>query len=273
MQFFHIAILALVQGIAEFLPISSSGHLILAHNLLSPDAMAQAQNNRLMDIAVHIGSLLAVLVYFHRDVFLMFCGLKDTAIGKDTPNRNLFLLVLIGSVPIIVIGGLVYKLMDPSIFYNPQIIAFTAIFFGALLWLSDRKADHRPIETMSFKDAAIIGLSQCLALIPGTSRSGITMTASRFLGFSRIEAARYSLLLSILATSAVGAAGILDIIQEGNDGLISDAILAASLTFVTALGVIAFLMAWLKRFGFLPFVIYRFILGAVIFYFYVLPKM
>lgn len=276
MIFYHIALLALVQGITEFLPISSSGHLILLHNFFSTDAIVDAKNSRLMDIAVHIGSLFAILVYFHKDVSRMFKGLWALGDYKSTRRMNedtkLMINVLIGSLPIIFIGGLIYTMVDPSIFYNPKIIAYTTIIFGLLMWWADAKGpNERKVEDMTFKDAFIIGCAECLALIPGVSRSGITMTTSRFRGLIRPEAARYSMLLSIVATSAVGAMGVIDIIQEGNDGFMMDAVIAAALTFIVALVVIAFLMEWLKRFSLVPFVIYRLILGAVLFYFFILP--
>lgn len=273
MLFYHIALLALVQGISEFLPISSSGHLILLHNIISEDAIKNAANNRLMDIAVHVGTLFAVLVYFHKDVWRMAKGLWALPNYTRTQNSDtkLMLHVLVGSLPIIIVGGIVYKMVDPSIFYDPRIIAYTTIIFGILMWVADKYGGkERRVEDVTFKDSFFIGLMQCLALIPGTSRSGITMTAARFRGLIRAEAARYSMLLSIIATSAVGAMGILDIVQDGNDGLLTDAMIAAGLTFLTALLVIAFLMEWLKRFSLTPFVIYRLILGAVLFYFFVL---
>lgn len=276
MIFYHIALLALVQGITEFLPISSSGHLILLHNFFAADSILDARNSRLMDIAVHVGSLFAILVYFHKDVFRMIKGVWALGEYKSTRRMNedtkLAINVLIGSLPIIFIGGLIYTMVDPSVFYNPKIIAYTTIIFGLLMWWADAKGPkERKVEDMGFKDALMIGFAECLALIPGVSRSGITMTASRFRGLIRPEAARYSMLLSIVATSAVGAVGIIDIIKEGNDGFIMDAIIAAALTFIVALVVIAFLMEWLKRFSLVPFVIYRLILGAILFWVFILP--
>ncbi len=277
MEFYHIALLALVQGIAEFLPISSSGHLILLHNLMDPEVLKNAADNRLMDIAVHIGTLAAVLAYFHKDVWRMIRGTLELRGYKTrglTPDSKLMIHVVIGSLPILFVGALVYTLVDPSFFYNPKIIFFTTIIFGVLLWYADKISPKtRKVENLTVRDSLMIGFAQCLALIPGTSRSGITMTTARFLSMERTEAARYSILLSIIATAAVGAAGIFDIIREGNDGLISDALLAACLTFVIAIAVITFLMQWFRRFGMMPFMIYRLLLGAAIFYFYIWPDL
>lgn len=274
MVFYHIALLSLVQGITEFLPISSSGHLILLHNILDPETVRSAETNRMIDIALHVGTLMAVLVYFHKDVWAMIKGGLDILARKPfahSENAQLTTHVLISSIPILIVGGLIYKFVDPEIFYNPKIIIWTTTVFGALLWLADRRPQEKAVEDIGFKQALLIGLAQTLSIIPGVSRSGITMTASRFLGLSRTQAARYSLLLAIIATSAVGAVGILDILEKGDTQLSTDAAMAAGLTFLTGLVVIAFMMKWLAKFSFLPFVIYRFALGgALITYFYIL---
>ncbi len=277
MELHHIALLAIVQAITEFLPISSSGHLILLHSYLEQGA-TDSQSDRLMDIAVHVGTLFAVLFYFRKDVWTMLRGglhiLQHRKLNP-TPEARMSLLVLAGSIPMIVIGGLVYVLVSEDFFYNPKIIVVTTLVFGILLGVADYYGKKtRTVEDLTFKDAMIIGFMQCLSIIPGTSRSGITMTSARFLGFSRPEAARFSFLLAIIATSAVGAAGALDLSATGDMKLIRDALLAAALTFVMALGVITFLMKWLAKFSFMPFVVYRMILGAVlIFLLYVRPAL
>ena len=173
----------------------------------------------------------------------------------------------------IVVGGLVYVLVDEKVFYNPHIIIFTTLIFGILLGVADYFGKKlRTVEDLTFKDALIIGCLQCLSIIPGTSRSGITMTGARLLGFSRAEAARFSFLLAIIATSAVGAAGIFDITSIGDPTLIRNAADCRVLTFIAALAVIVFLMKWLAKFSFMPFVVYRMILGAVlIFILYIKP--
>lgn len=277
MEFHHIALLALVQAITEFLPISSSGHLILLHNFLEGSG-EDAARDRLMDIAVHVGTLLAVLVYFRKDVALMFRGGLDilkTRKLMPTPAATQAVLVTIGSLPIILVGGLVYVFVDEKVFYNPHIIVFTTLIFGILLGVADHFGKKtRTVEDITLKDALLIGCMQCLSIIPGTSRSGITMTTARFLGFSRPEAARFSFLLAIIATASVGAAGIFDLSNLGDMQLVKDAAIAAILTFVSALLVITFLMKWLAKFSFMPFVVYRILLcAALVFYLYILPSL
>jgi undecaprenyl-diphosphatase len=278
MPLYFIALLAIIQGITEFLPISSTAHLVLLHHWYDPNAAEHAHQNRMLDIAVHVGTLLAVCLYFYKDVWGMICGTWDLLRRKsfdESENAQMMVYVLVGSVPMLVVGFAVYFFMDPAWFYNPYIIIFTTIVFGLLLGYADKiGATTRKVEDIVLKDALWVGCLQCLSIIPGVSRSGITMTAGRFLGLSRVEAARYSLLLAIVATSAVGAAGLFDLIQEGNVQLTNDFFLAAFLSFLTAIAVIALMMKWLAKFSFMPFVWYRMILGlALIGYFYIWPHL
>lgn len=277
MELHHIVLLSLVQAVTEFLPISSSGHLILLHNYLE-NGGADSQHDRLMDIAVHVGTLFAVLAYFRKDVLFMLGGGLDIVRERKlmpTPAARMAVLVTLGSLPIIIVGGLVYVLVDEDVFYNPHIIVFTTLIFGALLGFADHKGKNlKTVDDLTLKDALLIGFMQCLSIIPGTSRSGITMTTARLLNYSRPEAARFSFLLAIIATSAVGAAGIFDLTAIGDPKLIKDALIAGVMTFVAALLVIVFLMKWLTKFSFMPFVIYRMILGAVLIgYLFVLPAL
>lgn len=277
MELHHIALLSLVQAITEFLPISSSGHLILLHKFLE-DGVSDSQRDRLMDIAVHVGTLFAVLVYFRKDVWFMLKGGLDIVRERQlmpTPAARMAVLVTLGSMPIIFVGGLVYVFVDEDVFYNPAIIVFTTLIFGALLGFADYKGKNlKTVDDITLRDALLIGCMQCLAIIPGTSRSGITMTTARLLNYSRPEAARFSFLLAIIAMSSVGAAGAFDLTSLGDAALIRDALLAGAMTFVAALAVIVFLMKWLTRFSFMPFVIYRMILGAVLIgYVFVLPAL
>ncbi len=206
----------------------------------------------------------------------MIKGTFDLARRKpfeESEDAQLMCYVLMASAPILVIGFAVYKLVDPAWFYDPHIIAFTTIIFGLLLGHADKIGkDNRTVEDITAKDALWIGFLQCLSIIPGVSRSGITMTTARYLGLSRTQAARFSLLLAIVATSAVGAAGVWDIIKEGNIILTYDALLAMVLSFISALIVIIIMMRFLKDYTFTPFVIYRVLLGiGLLIYLYLWP--
>lgn len=267
MALLPIFILALVQGITEFLPISSSGHLILVHAALGGDTNPGNawQDHMLIDVAVHIGTLLSVILYFRKDIYTMCLGIKNIA-QKDVhaEGSQLIFKVLIGSVPVM-IAGYALHLWQPEWLLKVEIVAWTTIIFGVLLWLSDRTSNcTRTVENMSLKHALMIGISQALALVPGTSRSGITMTAARFLGYSRAEAAHFSLLLAIVAISGAGALSVNELIQTGNIDIGLDFALAVILSFITGLAAIALMMKWLERATFMPFVIYRLAMGAVL---------
>ncbi len=265
MPLFHIVILALIQGITEFLPISSSGHLVLAHTVMNADTLSGWEEDLTMDIAVHIGTLFAVLLYFWRDIFRMLSGLTGLVTSKkDTEGTNLLLHVIIGSLPVIA-AGFALHMWEPAWLRSLTVMAWATVIFGIILWAADRfgKTDYT-LTDMTFKNAFLIGLAQILALIPGTSRSGITMTAARFLGFSRRESAHFSLLLATVAISGAGALTGLDLWQSGNVTLGMDALLAIILSFFAAMIAIALMMKWLEKSSFTPFAIYRIILGLIL---------
>ncbi|MCF8483303.1 MAG: undecaprenyl-diphosphate phosphatase [Rhodospirillum sp.] len=258
MTFLHIFVLALVQGITEFLPISSSGHLILVPLLTEwPD------QGMTMDVAVHIGTLLAVLIYFWSDVWFMLRGTGRLIKGKQDPGATLTGRVIIGTIPVIVVGYLMSRYMDMDALRTLKVIGWTTLGYGLLLWIVDRMSmTVKRIEHMGVIDALIIGLLQCLALVPGTSRSGITMTAARLLGFERSESARFSMLLSMPTIAAAGTLVLKDLMEAGDLRLTEQAGMAAGLSFVSALVAIWLMMGWLKHSGFMPFVIYRILLGS-----------
>ena len=261
MPIYHIILLAIIQGLTEFLPVSSSGHLGLYHCFTSQCDQWDAQDLTL-DVAVHVGTLLSVILYFRRDVVNMICGAKDILSTKTTTkNAKLTLYVIISSIPV-VIAGYILHLYEPDRLKTLHVIAWTSILFGILLWYADKKGQKdRTTENLTTKDAVLIGLSQMLALIPGTSRSGITMTTARFLGFSRIESARYSMLLSMIAISG---AGILVGLSVTNIQLGLDALVAVLLSFVSGWLAIAAMMKFLRNSSFTVFVIYRVALGVLI---------
>ena len=268
MPLLHITILALVQGITEFLPISSSGHLILvweAFDWLGWQAPDQTSSDRLtLDVAVHVGTLFAVCLYFWREVAEMVIGVAKLLIGRWTPGARLALFVVVGTVPL-VIAGYFLKDMITDDLRKVRIIAWTTIGFGVLLYVGDKIGmTVRRIEHMTFGSVLMIGLAQVLALVPGTSRSGITMTAARFLGFERAEAARFSLLLAIPAILGAGVLTGLDVYRAGDLRLGIDALVAAVISFFLALVAIAVMIRWLRRASFTPFVVYRILLGGIL---------
>ncbi len=259
MLLLHLIILAVVQGITEFLPVSSSGHLVLL-----PHLVGWRDQGLNIDIAVHVGTLGAVLVYFHRDVWGILRGFLGGKTRERKAGRALGIYILVSLVPVVVAGGLMAYLA-PEIFRSPLIVAWTMLGFGVLLWLADRIGmTLRRVEHMTYVSAFIIGMAQILALLPGTSRSGITMTAARFLGFERHAAARFSMLMSIPVIVAAAAAAGHDLLKTGEPIVTGAAGIAAAIAFLTALLSLAVLMLILKRVSFTPFVIYRVILGIVL---------
>ena len=269
MPLLHILILAAVQGITEFLPISSSGHLVLAWDMFDragwPVPEQSPRDRLIVDIAVHVGTLAAVCLYFWRDLWQMAAGLVRLLTGQATPGARLALSVLIGTLPVVAVGFLFKDQITNSLHDSVQIVAWTTIGFGVVLFAADRLGmTVRRVEHMTWVQALFIGLSQVLALIPGTSRSGITMTAARFLGYERPEAARFSLLLSIPAILGAGTLAGLDLMEAGDVQLRANAFVAAIIAFAAALLAIALMLRWLRKAGFTPFVVYRIALGAAI---------
>lgn len=259
MSLLQLVVLTVVQGITEFLPISSSGHLLLV-----PVVTGWPDQGLDLDAAVHIGTLLAVLVYFWRDVLAMAASPFAKRGPERKSARRLFAYLVVGTIPALIGGGLLY-LFAPDFFRSPKIVAWTTLGYAAALYLADRFSPAvRHVETMRLPGALVIGLAQMLALVPGTSRSGITMTAGRLLGLERTEAARYAMLLSIPATAAAGAVALKDVFSGESAASVGDTGIAIGLTFLVALGAIWFLMSLLRRFTFTPFVIYRVLLGVAL---------
>ncbi len=257
-----------MQGITEFLPISSSGHLVLVWGVFDwlgwqvPEE--GPSDNLIMDIAVHVGTLFAVCLYFWREVADMFVGVAKLLIGRWTPGARLALFVVVGTIPLVIAGYLLKDVVTEEL-RDIRIIAWTTIGFGVLLYVGDKIGmTVRRIEHLTFGSVLVIGFAQVLALVPGTSRSGITMTAARFLGFERAEAARFSLLLAIPAILGAGTLAGLDIYRSGDLRLGIDALIAAVIAFFFALIAIAVMIRWLRRASFTPFVIYRILLGGAL---------
>ena len=260
MLIMQIIVLALIQGITEFLPISSSGHLLLV-----PVVTGWPDQGLLTDVMVHMGSFLAVVVYFWRDCVNLTLGGLDLLRGRMTAWGKLALLIVLGTIPAVAFGLFLDKVgfMD-VVRQMPQVVAWNAIIFGVLLYLCDRYGlSIRRMSDMTWAPAIIIGLAQAIAIIPGTSRSGITMTAARALGFERPEAARFAFLLGIPAIAGAGILQLGDAVAAG-ETITFGMLLTAVLTFFVALGTITVLMKLVRHVSFLPFAIYRVALGIVL---------
>ena len=260
MTFLQQLIIALVQGITEFLPISSSGHLILIPYITDfPD------QGPLIDVAVHVGSLLAIVIYFWRDVLgLARGGFSTVGLANDPLQKRLFLWVLVGTIPAVALG-LFLKMGDYlEGFRSTDLVAINLIVYGLLLGAADRWGRQvKSFEDVTLRDAVLVGIAQAMALIPGTSRSGVTMTAARALGYDRVEAARFSFLLAIPAVAGAGLLAILDL-AEASQQMQWDALGAGVLTFIAAFATMAFLMNFLKKASMLVFVIYRVAVGILL---------
>ena len=250
----YIIILSFVQGLTEFLPISSSGHLVLV-----PHFLGQADQGILMDVALHMGTMTAIIIYYWRDVWAIA---RDVLCWKPTPQRELGIYIALGTIPAVLFGAFIHFVFPDGI-RSIEVIAATTIIFGILMGVADYIGPRTlTISNMTLKKALLIGLAQAVALIPGTSRSGITMTAARFLGFDRVDAAKFSFLLGIPAMAAAGCLSFLDVFESGDAGLLTDAAWAIFFAFLAGLAAIHFMMKFLPRFGLLPFVVYRLFLGA-----------
>jgi undecaprenyl-diphosphatase len=256
MPLLHLVLLALVQGITEFLPISSSGHLILV-----PHITGWSDQGLIIDAAVHVGTLGAVIIYFWRDMLAMTIGAGELVRGRMSDGARLALYIVAATIPVVIAGLLLKDIVETQL-RSVEIIAWTTLIFGVALWAADRFCERqRRLGSLNLPHALIIGIAQAIALIPGTSRSGITMTAARALGYERTDAARFSMLLSIPTIIGAGVLVGRDLVKAGDLALGADAAIAAGLSFVAALAAIALLMRWLTFATFTPFAVYRVLLG------------
>ena len=267
-DFSYYLLLALVQGITEFLPVSSSGHLVLV-----PSITNRSDHGVSIDVAAHIGTLIAVMIYVRSDLIKMTLALRNTALKSLRPNANILIdapslmmikMLIIATIPVIIAGFLV-SLFEPDMLRLVQTVAISNIIFAIFLWHSDKTSpSEHTLSEMGLKQALFIGLAQMLALIPGTSRSGVTMTMARYLGFERLSAARFSLLLSIPVIIAAGCLQIVTLIRQEDIVVGAAAIYVAVFSCIIALGAIHGMMKWLGRANFNLFVYYRFALGLVL---------
>ena len=244
----EIFILSLIQGVTEFLPISSSSHLILVSEYL------QFENQNLsIDVSLHIGSFIAVVIYFKKDI------------NNFYQNKILFFKILLASLPVMIVGYILAETNYIDKIRNVKIIAWTTIIFGLLLFLSDRFKLNKSINNdLNFSSVLFISFLQIFSLVPGVSRSGISITAARLLKFKRIDAAKISFLLSIPILGAVSAFGIKNIIVSESNHFSIINLLAILLSFIFSLITIKYFLDFIKKFNLNVFVIYRLLLGVVL---------
>ena len=241
----EILILSAIQGISEFLPISSAAHLVLISKYYD-----FTNQDLLIDICLHLGSLIAIIFYFRRDLFAFI------------KNKNFLIKILVGTVPIIPVGFMLYQTGLIEEFRNLEVIAWMTLVFGILLYLSDKTKITKKIETSFTNSSAVtIGLFQVLALIPGVSRSGITISAGRLLGFDRFDSAKISFFLAIPALAAASILGIYNVYKEGSVELNFLAIIAVIFSFIFSYITIALFLNFIKKFSLKIFIIYRIILS------------
>lgn len=244
----EIFILSLVQGITEFLPISSSSHLILIS-----DRLNFKEQSLSIDVSLHIGSFIAVIFYFNKEIINFF------------GNKILFLKIFISSVPAMIVGYFLVKFGLIELIRNIEIIAWTTILFGILLFISDRFGLEKDIKkNFTYKTAIIIGLFQILSLIPGVSRSGITISAARLLNFKRVDAAKISFLLSIPVLGAVSIFGLNAIFFSDNINVAKLNLLSILLSFLFSLITIKYFLKYIEKFSLNLFVYYRICLGLML---------
>lgn len=261
MPLFQLILVAVIQGITEFLPVSSSGHLILLPKLTSFDDQGQA-----IDVAVHVGTLFAVILYFWKDVKSAILGLPRLMVGKsDTDGAKLALLLMVASVPVVAFG-LILKLtgLDDAL-RSVAVIGWAMLIFGLFLYWADQiGATTKTSKEWSIPDALVIGVWQAVALIPGTSRSGITITGARFMGYTRQDSAKLAMLMSIPTIIASGVFLTGEAMANADLALLRDGAIAAVIAFFAALLALILMMRLLQTISFTPYVIYRVILGLVL---------
>ena len=246
-DFIEIIILSAVQGISEFLPISSSAHLIIVSNLYDLKA-----SSLLIDISLHLGSLLAIIFFFKKDLF----NLKN--------NQKLLKLIVIGSIPLVIFGYILHSTELIHLLRNIKVIAWTTLFFGIILYFADqRKIDQTISTNLDTKSIIFIGLFQILALIPGVSRAGITITAARFLNFNRVDSGKISFLLSIPALAGASFLGLKDASNETIEINLL-VIVAIILSFLFSYLTIKFFLNYINKFSLSIFVIYRIIIALIL---------
>ena len=264
MPLLQVIVLAVVQGLTEFLPVSSTAHLYLTSWLLGWHTEALD-----FDIALHIGTLLAVLLYFLRDWLQILAQGLGMSFGRDVElkrNRMMLWLLAIATIPVGVFG-FVFNRQAETTWRNPLVIGVMLVAVGVLMWLAERAGRmRRDLSSLDLPDAAIIGLAQALSIVPGTSRSGITISAGLFRDFDRPSAARFSFLLSTPAIAAAAGKALYDMHKHGGLGAILNTpfVVGVAVSALTGCAVIAWFLRYLRRSSLLPFVYYRIIFGIIV---------
>ena len=249
-EFIEVLILSAIQGISEFLPISSSAHLILVSKIYDFKS-----SSLLIDLSLHLGSLLAIIFYFKKDIF----DLKN--------NKKLFVLIIIGSIPLIIFGYILYSSELIHLLRNIKVIAWTTLFFGIILFFADQRKVNQNISTnLNIKNIIFIGLFQILALVPVVSRAGITMTAARFLKFNRVDSSKIAFLLSIPALAGASFIGLKNVLSQPIE-INYLIILAVILSFLFSYITVKFFLIYINKFSLNIFVIYRVLVSLILFMF------
>ena len=247
-KYVETLILSIIQGISEFIPVSSSAHLLIISRLSDFNV-----SNLQLDISLHLGSLLAIILFFRKELINII------------NNKNIFLLIILGSIPLVIVGYIFYSTNLIDQFRNLKVVAWTTLIFGILLYFSDKfELKNRISSELNIKSIIIIGLFQILAIIPGVSRSGIVITASRFLKFDRVESSKIAFYLSIPALAGASVLGFKDVID---DQINFDAIFifSTSASFLFSYFTIKYFLIYVKMFSLSFFVIYRIVLSIILF--------
>ena len=247
-KYVETLILSIIQGISEFIPVSSSAHLLIISRLSEFNV-----SNLQLDISLHLGSLLAIILFFRKELINII------------NNKNIFLLIILGSIPLVIVGYIFYSTNLIDQFRNLKVVAWTTFIFGILLYFSDKfELKNKISSELNIKSIIIIGLFQILAIIPGVSRSGIVITASRFLKFDRVESSKIAFYLSIPALAGASVLGFKDVID---DQINFDAIFifSTSASFLFSYFTIKYFLIYVKMFSLSFFVIYRIVLSIILF--------
>lgn len=261
MSLAHLFLVAIIQGITEFLPVSSSGHLVLV-----PILTGYPDQGQVIDVAVHMGTLMAVVIFFWSDVKMGLLGTPRMLTGRiDTAGAKLAFLLMVATIPA-VLFGLMLKLtgLDDAM-RSVKVIGWTMLIFGIVLYVVDQRGGHsKKADDWSLRDALILGVWQAVALIPGSSRSGTTISGARALGYNRTDSAKISMLMSIPVIFASGVLLGSEVVATANAQAARDGAIAAGFSFVSALLALSLMMRLLRSVSFTPYVIYRIILGLAL---------